>query len=158
MEEVDFQFIIEYAETIMMALGILLLLWIEIWGINKGSKYLKKRILKLNFKEAGIRSFPLLDVGKIRLALKGIVDFLRLTALFLAIYFSLVVVLNLFPATEGIAKKLGDFIFVPLRDTFYASVGYLPKLFMVVIIVAIFRYIVRTVKSVIREVDSGRVS
>jgi len=156
MKEINFQFIFEYAENFVMASIILLLVWIEIWLINKGSKYLKNRILKMSFQEIKIQSFELLDIGKLRLALKGAISFLQITAIVVVIYFSLIIALITFPATEDVARKLIGFIFFPIKDTFFLIVDYLPRFFTVVIIVVIFRYLVKIIKSIVIEVESRR--
>jgi len=152
MEEVNYQFFLDYAEDIVISLGILLLVGVEIWLVNKGSTYMKNRVEKFDFQVYSVKSIKLLDIGKQRLFLKGTITFTQIVAILLIIYFSLILTLSILPGTEAVANKLIEFIFLPLKNTFFNVAGYLPDLFTVLIIIIIFRYLVSMVKSISREV------
>ena len=46
MKDINYQFVFDYAENILMATALLLLVGLEIWLINKGSAYFKSRVQK----------------------------------------------------------------------------------------------------------------
>jgi len=152
MKDTNFQFVLDYAEDIVIALAILALVALEIWLVSKGSRYLKRKVEKFNLQTFKIQSIELLDTGKQRLTLIGIVSFLQILAILLIIYFSLILTLSILPSTEDVANKLIEFIFLPLKSTFFKVADYLPDLFTVLITIVIFRYLVSMVKSVAREI------
>ncbi len=158
MKELSYQIGLEYAEDILIALAILLLMGIEIWAVKKGTNYLKSTIKKFSFQPFKFRSFELLNIGKQRLFLTGIITCLQILIILLIIYFSLIFTLSILPGTEDVANKLIEFIFLPLKNTFIAVTGYLPRLFTVLITVIIFRYLVSMVKSVFREIDKKKLN
>ena len=154
MEDLNYQFVFDYAENIIISLAIFLLVGVEIWLINKGSVYLKNKVQKWNFQALKIQSFEFLNIGKQRLVITGFISFLQVTAIVLIIYFSLIWTLTIFPGTEAVANKLIEFIFLPVKSTFFTIVDYLPKLFTVLVIVIIMRYVVRIVKTLAVEVGN----
>jgi len=154
MEDLNYQFVFDYAENMIIALAIFLLVGVEIWLINKGSVYLKNKVQKWNFQALKIQSFEFFNSGKQRLVITGSISFLQVTAIVLIIYFSLIWTLTIFPGTEAVANKLIEFIFLPVKSTFFTIVDYIPKLFTILVIVIIMRYVVKIVKTLAVEVGN----
>lgn len=152
MKNMDFEFLINSTENIAIAIVILLVVSIEIWLVNKGFNYLKKKVENHNFKSYKIQSWELLDKDKKQLFYRGLINLIQILTILNIIYFSLILTLSLSPVTEVVANKLIDFIFLPLKTSFLQLVDYLPDLFTVVVIVVIFRYLISLVKSVAKEV------
>ena len=118
--------------------------------------YLRRKSENLNYRGYKIQSFELLGTGKQRLALRGSITVLQVILILQVIYFSLILILGLFPGTENIVTKLVTRIFQPIKIAFQAMVEYLPELFMIVIIVFIFHYLKRFIRSFLREIQKGR--
>jgi len=85
MEEVNYQFFLDYAEDIVISLGIHLLVGVEIWLVNKVSAYVKNRVEKFDFQDYSVKSIKLLGIGKQRLFLKGTITFTQIVAILLII-------------------------------------------------------------------------
>ena len=66
MKDINYQFVFNYAENIVMATALLLLVGLEIWLINRGSAYFKNKVQMLSFQTLKIQSFELLGIGKFR--------------------------------------------------------------------------------------------
>ncbi len=157
-ESGQLQAFMDYAGSFIIAAAIIALVSLEIWLIIKAANYLRNKVHKSTLKNFHIQSFEILSAQKQRIALRGMIDVTQIIVILLDIYFSLVFVLSIFPQTEKVANSLLDFIFIPIRESFYAFVDYLPDLFSIVITVIIFRYLVRIVKSVSREIGNGNLS
>ncbi|MDN5215792.1 mechanosensitive ion channel [Fulvivirgaceae bacterium BMA12] len=150
-----FREFIDYAGNFIIAAVIITLVALEIWLINKAANYLRGKVQQSSLKNLSIQSFELISAQKQRLALRGVIDVVQIAVILLDIYFSLVFILSIFPKTKEVAGSLIDFIFIPLKESFYALINYLPDLFSIIITVIIFRYLIRMVKSFSREVEKG---
>ncbi len=153
---INFQAVLQNAENILFSTLIFILVVFEIWLINRGSAYLKRKTEKFRFRIFKIQSFELLGATKQRLALNGIITGIKIILILLVIYFSLIIILGLFPGTENIVNNLISFIFDPIKTAFQGFIEYLPKLFSIVIIIIIFHYLKKLVKSISAEIQKGR--
>ena len=158
MKDFDLQLISEYTGNIILSLVIFLLIVVEIWLINRGSTYLKKKVMSLKSNFLKIQSFELINLGKQQLIVIGLLNFFRITAIILSINFSLLFILSLFPATKTIVSKLLDFILTPLKEDFFSVVDYLPKLFTIIITIIIFRYLFKLIRTLAKEIENGTIN
>lgn len=150
------ELIVPYAESIIYSALLFLLVLLEIWLINKGAKFLKRKIASRELTDFKIKSFELLNVSKQRLTIGGLITVIKTCLILTVIYVSLILLLKLFPGTEDIINKLVDFIYKPLKTALHGFVEYLPKLFSIVIVIIIFHYLKKLVKSVFGEIQKGQ--
>jgi len=153
---INFQAVLQNAENILFSALIFILVVFEIWLINRGSAYLKRKTKNLRFRIFKIQSFELLGATKQRLALIGIITGIKIILILLVIYFSLIIILGIFPGTDNIVNNLVSFIFDPIKTAFQGFIEYLPKLFSIVIIIIIFHYLKKLVKGISVEIQKGR--
>ena len=124
MKDLDFHSIGGYTADIIISIFIFLLAILEIWLINKFSNYLKKKVRGISSNPLKIQSFVLIGLGKQRLVFLGMINFLRVIGIFMSVYFSLLLILSLFPNTHDIVTKTLDFTLTPLQKYFYAFLDY----------------------------------
>jgi len=155
MEDLNFQFVFQYAENIVYAVALLIFVGFEIWLINRGAKYFKRKIAGWNFQSFKIQSFELLATGKQKLAINGFISAIQVLAIVSVIYISLILALSIFPNTESVAIHLINLIFLPLQSSITIIGDYIPSLFTIIVIVVIFRYLVKIVKTISKEVHQG---
>jgi small-conductance mechanosensitive channel/GNAT superfamily N-acetyltransferase len=82
----------------------------------------------------------------------------RLVLLLLAFDLYLTYVLGLFPWTRAVSYALLDYVVTPARTVARAFIGYLPNLVFVVVIVLVFRGIIRLVALFFRQIEEGRMT
>ncbi|RZK71366.1 MAG: mechanosensitive ion channel family protein, partial [Pedobacter sp.] len=80
---------------------------------------------------------------------------LKLLVIVLVIYLSLPLLFSLFPETEGWTWTLLGWILGPLRSAGKAVVDYLPDFFKVVVIVLLFRFLLKGIRYLFYEVKRG---
>lgn len=83
------------------------------------------------------------------------IGILKLLVVILIIYLSLPLLFTLFPETEGWTWTLLGWILGPLRSAGKAVVDYLPDFFKVVIIVLLFRFLLKGIRYLFYEVKRG---
>jgi small-conductance mechanosensitive channel len=67
---------------------------------------------------------------------------------------ALPLIFSIFPATEGITRKIIGLVWSPVRNILQAVVNYLPKLITIIVIYLIFKYLIRFVRFLSREVEN----
>jgi small-conductance mechanosensitive channel len=155
MEKFNFQILSDYTQSIIISLVVILMIGVVIWLINRGSTYLKNKVLNLKSNFLKIQNFELIHLGKQQLILIGLINFFRIVAILLSINFSLLIILSLFPSTNELVTKFHDFIFIPIKSVFFSVLDYLPKLFKILITIIIFRYLFKLVKILAVEIEKG---
>jgi len=155
MKDFNLQLISDYSANIIISFVIFLMVGLEIWLINRGSTYLKNKVLGFKTNLLKIQSFEFINLDKQKLIVTGLINFFRIVVILISINFSLLLILSLFPDTKTLVTKLLDFIFIPLKEDFFSFINYLPKLFTIIITVFIFRYLFKLVKALAKEIEKG---
>jgi small-conductance mechanosensitive channel/membrane-associated phospholipid phosphatase len=107
--------------------------------------------------ELRIQNFTLVD-RNIWLQVSGLLlRGARVVLLLLALYIYLPVVFSLFPATRSLAVRLIDYVLEPLTYVFYSIIEYLPKLFFVLVIAAVTRFVLRLLAHFFRAISEGKI-
>ena len=158
MKEFNLQILSNYTGNILISLAIFLIVGLEIKLINKGSTYLKNKVLGFKSNLLKIQSFELINLGKHKLIVIGLINLLRILIIFLSINFSLLFILSLFPKTKELVTKLLDFVLIPLKANFFSVLDYLPKFFTILITVVIFHYLFKLVKTLAKEIENGNLN
>lgn len=73
----------------------------------------------------------------------------------LVFYLSLPLIFGLFPFTRGWAQKLIDWILSPAQNAWYGFWNYIPNLFTIAVIYLITSYLVKFMRFIASEVESG---
>ncbi len=73
----------------------------------------------------------------------------------MAVYFTLPILFSIFPWTEGFANTLISYILNPVKNILSNLWNYLPNLFTIIVIVFIFRYIIKGVQYLKSEIEKG---
>ena len=149
--------------VILSRIGLVLLVigmaWLVIWLIDKGYKRLylfmdqhKEKWLKdLSFKDY---TFLTADQEM------GVVLFLVRTSRWVIyavlLYITLPVMFSIFPFSRGWADTLFNLIWSPFKGMLLGFWAYLPKLFTILVIYFVFKYVIRFVHYIFSEIESGK--
>jgi small-conductance mechanosensitive channel len=141
--------------NIVEAVVVIILLIVLIWGLNRGSRWVKLKIInswesrlaKLAEKGApvayGKRLLPLITT-LLRIA--------RFIIIILLVYLALPVLFFIFPSSKPIATQLFGYIINPLKSILLALFYYIPNLLTVAVIYIVTRYIIKLVKFIANEI------
>jgi len=151
----DLDLIKEYGYNAGLAVALLLLIFLVLYLIDYFIKRLKMRLMNLNLKSLKIFGLEVINVGKQELIITSVINTLQVLISIAFLYFSLVVILSEIPATEGIATELVNLIFEPLEVLFNSFLGYLPRLFNIIITILIAHYLIKSVNYISKGVIEG---
>jgi len=141
-----------------MAALILLFLALIVYGINKLFGFIKQKILRnraSKLKGIFIRSYELVSGKQISYVLLSVTNVVKWITILIVVYLALPLLFNLFPATEGYAPILIDYFVHPLRKIGAAVVNSLPNFITILIIIIIFKYLLRLLAYFANEIHNG---
>jgi small-conductance mechanosensitive channel len=136
---------------------ILLVLIIIILILNRLYRWLFRWIERNRekvFKSLKLQNYEFLPVERQH---KIAIYFLRLLKIAMIITIFLVAlpaIFSIFPATEGITRKIVGLVWAPVKNILISLVNYLPKLITIIIIFIIFKYIVKLFRFLSREIEA----
>jgi len=122
-------------------------------------KVIDKKIIEKGdnwFKDVRFRDIELLTSAKLASGALLISKFLRFSVYALLLYTALPIIFAIFPATRHIAAVLFSWITTPLVSMAESFAAYLPKLLRIIIIIMIMRYILKFLRYITQEVETGR--
>ncbi len=127
--------------------------------VNRFFRFLAVRLGKVDQRFGGglkIGTYQMMDGQRLKSLLLVILNALRLVVLFVLFFITLPILLNIFPATEGIAETLFDFILNPLKSIIKSIVDFLPNLFTILVIFFVVRYLAKGVWFLATEIREDK--
>ena len=142
------------------ALATLLLYALLVWLVVIGSRWLLKRLRRTEtplLKGIKIQKSEILAGQRLANILAGLVRLLRAVIVFILTVVFLGTEFNFFPWTRVHGRQLLDYVLAPLRFVGIAVLNYLPKLFYILVIVAVMYYVMKFVRTLAREFERGNI-
>ncbi len=129
-------------------------------GVNSLSRYLIQRyeIWKgTKIKSVRLKSIEILSADRTVEFLTFLTRSFRFIAHAFYFYIYITIIFSLFRFSETWAEKLFGYILNPLTTVWVTVVNFLPNLFFIIVLVFVFSYIIRFVKFIFTEIDSGKI-
>ncbi|MCL2289392.1 MAG: mechanosensitive ion channel family protein [Bacteroidetes bacterium] len=128
--------------------------------INFAFRKISFRIDKLKgnvIKTIRFKSFVVLNEEKTMNFIHFLIRILRYAIIILMLYLSLPIIFSIFPATRNFATILIGYVATPLKAMFFSIVNYIPNLIKIILIVYIFRYIIKGLHLVAEGITQERI-
>ena len=109
------------------------------------------------FAKTKFRNYAFIDAKRGQIMLGWALKLLRIVVLGIGYYVLLLLVFSLFPATEGMAQQLFDYVVQPFLGLFQGLIAYIPNLIKMVVIIFIARSIVRFLAYLSDELEKGSI-
>lgn len=149
--------------VILVRIGLVLLViglaWLVFWLIGRGYKrlYLFMDRHKAKWlKDLSFKDYTFLTADQEM----GVVLFLVRTSRWVIyavlLYITLPVMFSIFPFSRGWADTLFNLIWSPFKGMLVGFWAYLPKLFTILVIYFVFKYVIRFVHYIFSEIESGK--
>ena len=149
------------SKEIAIAIGVVLLIGILIFFVNRFFRWV---VFKINlqkeklFKGVKIKNYTLFDSRvQIEVVLR-LLNFLKWVIILLIIYIALPILFGLFPWTKNFAEILFGYILNPLKKIALGLWSYLPNLITILVILGVFRYVLKGIKFLKDEIRKGALS
>jgi len=138
----------------------LLLYLLIVWLVVAGSRRLLERLQRPGaplIKGITIQKSEILAGQRLASILAGIVRLMRAVLLLILTWVFLGAEFNYFPWTRVHGRQLLDYIRTPVRFVGIAVLDYLPKLFYIIVILAVMYYVMKFVALLAREFERGNI-
>lgn len=107
-------------------------------------------------KSISIRDYEFLDTHRQGRVLLFFTNVLRWAIILIQLAITIPILFSIFPQTEDFALKIFSYIFEPIASILKSIVNYLPKLFTILVIYFCFKYLVKGVQYIAREIQTER--
>ena len=103
-----------------------------------------------------IKGYTLLNIRqRARIQLIG-TRVLQILLVLAQLLISLPLLFSIFPETAHFTRKMIYYVWVPLRDIMLSTVGYIPNLIKIVLVIYLVHWILRVVRHMANEIEAGR--
>ena len=119
---------------------------------NKISSLKGSKIRSLTF-----RNFELLTEDRLLGFILWSLSATRIIIILFLLYFYIPLVFSFFPWTENFVPTLLHYVIDPLKKVLFVIINYLPKIFLIFIIMIITKYILRFTKFIFNEISKGSI-
>ena len=102
-----------------------------------------------------IRGYEFLDKHRQGIAIITMLNIVRFIVIFLQLFVTLPLLFSIFPETKALTMTVLGYIWTPFKDLLAAFIDYLPNLFKIGVIYFCFRYIVKGIKFLSNEIETG---
>lgn len=146
------------AKRIGLALLVIIVIVFLVIYISRFYRWLAIKITKQEnkrIKGIKLKDYTLFDAKRqvnVLLVLNKIVKWFTIL---LAIYIALPVLFGIFPWTEKFADTLFGYILDPLKNIFFSFWNYLPNLITIIVIIIVFRYLLKGINFLKDEIARG---
>ena len=144
-----------------LAALVLVVFYFVVRLVNSGFRWVQLRLTEREqtwFKGVKLGNYELFTPRRELDAALLLTNLLRWTVILLIIYLVLPLLFSLFPGTQHMADTLLSYVLTPLGRMALAVWHYLPDLITIVVIVTVFRYVLRGVYFLKEEIQAGRLT
>lgn len=149
----------ELLKEIGMAIALLGLIFLIIFYTQKLFKWTALKISgqqdKL-IKSFSVTNYTILDSHKLTQVILFVNTVVKWVLIIVLIYISLPLLFAIFPWTSGLAEKLLSYFLNPIKNIGRSVINYLPNLFTIIVIVFVFKYVIKLLKYFADEIKTGK--
>tara|TARA_R100000935_G_scaffold55682_1_gene85905 strand:- start:24436 stop:26319 length:1884 start_codon:yes stop_codon:yes gene_type:complete len=148
--------------TLVKEIGLAILVLIAIWFLIKYIiKFFKWSAKKIESQEdkrikgVKLKDYTLFDAKRQVAALLLVNKVLKWFIILLAIYIALPILFGIFPWTRNFADTLFGYVLNPVKSILASIWNYLPNLIAIIVIVLVFRYVLKGIRFLSMEIMRG---
>lgn len=140
---------------ILVLLGQYLLYRLTLWLYRK-SKVRIQRLKDTKLKPISIQNYEILDTQKQVNLLIFAANIIRYILVLLQLLITVPLLFSIFPQTKNLAYTIFYYIWDPVKEILKGIVNYIPNLFTILVIYFAIKYVIKGLRYLATEVDSGR--
>ncbi|RYU89594.1 hypothetical protein EWM62_14870 [Mucilaginibacter terrigena] len=105
-----------------------------------------------------IKNYELVNASQSVYVLHGLIRLVKWVSIIVLIYLALPVLFGIFPFTKNISDTLLGYITTPLKKVGIAIWDYIPNLMTILVLVVIFRYVLKFFSYIKVEIEQGKLT
>lgn len=151
--------ILNILKQIGLVILIIAALYFLIKYTNRFFRFVNRKVESLKgtlIKGINIKSYNVLDEEKAVNVVLFIVKLIKIITFLLLFYLAIPIIFSVFPETRDMAAKLMSYVTSPLSKIWKNVLRYIPNIITIIVIVIIFRYLIRGIRYFALEIERGR--
>lgn len=151
--------LLQLGKRVLYFISVLLLQYLLFRFTTYFYRKLKLRIIRLKttrLKPFSIHEYELLDTGKQVKILIFIANIGRYLIVLLQLLVTVPILFSIFPQTENLAITIFSYLWNPVKLILKKILNYIPNLFTIFVIWFAIRYVIRGIKYLAGEIESGK--
>ncbi|GHT74266.1 hypothetical protein AGMMS50262_06890 [Bacteroidia bacterium] len=120
---------------------------LKLWVDSKNDRYLKPVYIK---------KYEFLSIAKEKQVVFFLLNILRYLVIIVQLIISIPILFSIFPQTEYLAIQIFSYILMPVKKIAWSIIHYIPKLFVILVIWLVIRYVVKGLGYLANEIEKGR--
>lgn len=141
----------------LLIAGLVGLIWLTNYGYKKLKELLDRKKDKL-LKPLFIKEYELLSLERESKIAFFFLNIFRWIIIIIQLLIVIPIMFSIFPQTENLAMTLFSYILNPIKSIAVSIVDYIPNLFTIVIVWFVVRYVVKGIRFLAMEIESGRLN
>jgi small-conductance mechanosensitive channel len=139
--------------TLIVVVALIVIILFLNWIFRKIFRYTQKNKARL-FRSVKINEYEFLTAEREYQVAQSFLRIIKTALIIFLFIIALPVIFSIFPATEGITRKIIGLIWSPVRNILLAVVNYIPNLITIIIIYFVFKYLIRFIRYLSKEVEN----
>jgi small-conductance mechanosensitive channel len=142
--------------NIAYTLLIVFILVLIIWILNRLFRWIIKRVESNKsriFKSIKLINYEFLTADREHAIAVYFLRVLKLVLIIILFLVALPLIFSIFPATEGITRKMIGLVWSPVKSILMGIITYIPELVTIIVIYFIFRYLIKIIRYLALEVE-----
>jgi small-conductance mechanosensitive channel len=104
-----------------------------------------------------VKSYKLMNEEIAMKFIHFLLKMVRFLIIIIMLYLTLPIAFSVFPATKSLAMLLFGYVWEPLKAMLYAVINYIPNLIKIILIIIVFKYIIKGVRYLAQEISNERI-
>lgn len=145
----------------LLAIMVIIVTMLILHGIRKLFNWLQIRLIKQTGwfnKGIHIKNFELLNAENELALIKKLLTLMKWAVILLVIYLALPILFGIFPFTKDVSDTLLNYLISPLKKIAHAIWNYVPNLMTILVLVVVFRYVLKFFKFITTEIEKGQLN
>ena len=155
-QETGWQTLVKEGLLAVLVIGVVVLL---IYGVNRLFAWLHRKLAATQgtyIKGLRLKNYEVFNATQQLTVITGLLMLIKWIVILLVLYLALPVLFGIFPFTRDLSEQLLNYILNPLRRILLAVWRYVPNLITIIILVVVFRYVIRLLRYVKTEIERGQ--
>ncbi len=143
----------------LLALLVIAVVIVIIYGINRFFRFIYGRLTGMQGRHINglkIKNYEVFNAGQQLAVIGGLLTLVKWVVILLVLYLALPVLFGIFPFTRDLSGRLLSYILDPVTRIARAVWNYVPNLITVLVLLVIFRYILRFFRFLKTEIERGQ--
>jgi len=151
----ELPFIYRLGIALAIVAGQVLFIWL-IWLLFKRLDKKIEEAESEKIKPLYINKFRILSAKHVVQVLQGFFKLLKYLITIILLFLTIPIIFSLFAATKSIALLLFGYILSPIKKIILGAIDYIPKLFTIIIIITITRYVLKAFRYFAFQIEKGK--